>query len=81
VTGVQTCALPISNGQTCDGTGQCQGGGNTCAHDICVTGDVLDPSCDPCAGQICGQDSYCCSSAWDDICVGEVGSICGQTCN
>ena len=44
------------------------------------TGQALTPSCDPCAGQVCGQDSFCCDTQWDSICVSEVGSICGQTC-
>jgi hypothetical protein len=65
-------------GQSCSG-GQCTGGG-TCAHSICSSGSSLDSSCDPCAGQVCAQDDYCCSTAWDSICVGEVGSICGQSC-
>jgi hypothetical protein len=55
-------------------------GGGSCSHAICSTGGALTPDCDPCAGQVCGQDPYCCSTQWDSICVGEVGSICGQTC-
>jgi hypothetical protein len=55
-------------------------GGNTCDHPDCSTGDALTPSCDTCAGEICAQDSYCCTTAWDSICVGEAGSICNETC-
>ena len=55
------------------------GGGSTCAHPICSTGGELDPTCDTCAGEVCAQDSYCCTTAWDSICVGEVGSVCGET--
>jgi hypothetical protein len=51
-----------------------------CAHDLCATGNALSSSCDPCATQICAKDSFCCTSAWDNICVGEVKSICGQSC-
>ncbi len=70
------------SGETCSG-GVCTGGGGgggTCAHPICSTGAELDGSCDTCAGDICAQDSYCCTTAWDSICVGEVSSICGQSC-
>jgi hypothetical protein len=53
-----------------------------CAHDLCVTGVSLDPTCDPCVASICGVDPFCCDSfgSWDSICVGEVSSVCGQTC-
>jgi V8-like Glu-specific endopeptidase len=70
-----------ANGQTCGSSGQCTGGGGTCAHALCQSGNVLTASCDPCASQICNQDSYCCDTAWDDQCVSEVGSICGQSCS
>ena len=69
-------------GQTCS-AGTCMsggGGGGQCAHPICSTGGTLVGTCDTCAAQICGQDSYCCNTAWDSVCVGEVGSICGQSC-
>jgi hypothetical protein len=52
----------------------------SCALAMCATGDPLDASCDPCAGQICQSDPFCCNTQWDSICVGEVGSICGGTC-
>ena len=63
-------------------TGTDSGGGDagSCAHPICSTGTKLTSSCDPCATKICGQDSYCCNTAWDSICVSEVKSICGQSC-
>ena len=38
-------------------------------------------TCDACAGNICGQDPYCCNTKWDSQCVSEVSSICGETCN
>ena len=69
------------SGQTCGSSGTCQGGSNTCDHPICSTGGALTGSCDACAGNICAQDSYCCTTAWDSICVGEVGSICGESCS
>ena len=51
-----------------------------CDHSICQTGGPLGLACDPCSAQLCGQDPYCCTDAWDATCVGEVGSICGQSC-
>lgn len=52
----------------------------SCAHELCEEGVALTSSCDPCAAQICAQDAYCCTTAWDGVCVGEVASICGQSC-
>ena len=49
-----------------------------CAHAPCATGVALSATCDPCTTQLCAQDPYCCSTAWDATCVGEVGSICGN---
>ena len=62
-------------------TGPADTGGGTCAHAICATGSVLTSSCDPCAAEVCAQDSFCCATKWDATCVSEVGSICGQTCH
>jgi len=55
-------------------------GPTTCPHALCATGVALPSSCDACAAQLCAQDIYCCTAAWDATCVGEVSSICGQTC-
>lgn len=56
-------------------------GGGACAHPVCATGVKLTPTCDTCAGEICAQDSFCCSNTWDSLCVSEVSSICQQSCN
>jgi hypothetical protein len=56
------------------------GGTNTCKHGLCTAGNKLKASCDPCAEEVCAQDSYCCRTLWDNICVSEVHSICGETC-
>ncbi|MBW2453336.1 MAG: hypothetical protein JRI68_02445 [Deltaproteobacteria bacterium] len=50
---------------TCGGGG---GGGGGCAHSECISGDPLVSSCSPCATDVCAQDSYCCTTAWDSIC-------------
>jgi hypothetical protein len=65
-----------SGGGSSGGSSGTGGGGSSCAHSICASGTKLTSSCDPCAGQICAQDSYCCSTKWDSICVSEVASIC-----
>ena len=50
------------------------------AHDLCVTGDPLDPTTDECVAAICAVDSSCCTLIWNQVCVGEVSSICGGWC-
>ena len=54
--------------------------GVACAHDLCVTGDPLDPACDPCVETVCANDEYCCGSTWDGICVGEAVTLCSISC-
>lgn len=48
--------------------------------DCCVAGDA--PGCADATVQacVCGQDSYCCDTAWDAVCVDEVGSLGCGTC-
>jgi hypothetical protein len=53
----------------------------SCSHDLCETGAALDPSCDPCAATIAGQDAYCTDNFWDEICVEQVVSACQLSCN
>jgi hypothetical protein len=48
---------------------QSSGGGNSCAHSECSEGNKLTATCSQCATDVCAQDSYCCSTEWDDICV------------
>jgi hypothetical protein len=76
--GGAACAACSAN-QSCT-NGACVGSSTSCAHAICATGTALVSTCDPCASQICGADSFCCDTAWDTTCVSEVSSICGQTC-
>lgn len=47
--------------------------------DCCTAGDA--PGCADATVQacVCGQDAYCCDTAWDAVCVDEVGSFgCGS---
>jgi len=51
-----------------------------CEHDMCLEGAPLSDIpgvCDPCVADICAADSYCCTSAWDNICVEMVATVCG----
>jgi len=52
----------------------------SCAHDLCVEGEVLVPDCDTCVEQICAVDPFCCNDSWDATCVNQVTSICGIVC-
>lgn len=47
-----------------------------CAHDECMEGDKLDPTCSTCATAVCGDDPYCCDTKWDSYCVGAVPMFC-----
>jgi len=52
-----------------------------CAHDICEAGVDLHSGCDPCVGDICAGDPYCCTVEWDDACIEQVLTVCGDpTC-
>ncbi len=76
--GYGVCA-PCANPLSACGSGS-GGSGNTsttCAHDVCVEGGPLGPSCDSCAATVCDEDPYCCDTEWDDICVSEAVSFCG----
>jgi hypothetical protein len=51
------------------------GGGGDCCVERAVPG-CSDAEAEAC---VCGQDDYCCATAWDDVCVGEVDSLgCGS---
>jgi len=58
----------------------CGGGGGAC-HDECDTGAAMGDECGSCAGDVCAEDSYCCSTSWDATCVAEAVDSCGISCN
>lgn len=82
------CCAPACSGQECgdDGCGgscgQCPPG-EACAWGECQSGGgciaTYDYGCGgcPCEACVCGMDSYCCDTAWDDICVDVCVSYCG----
>jgi len=82
-----TCELP-SDGEGGGGEGGGgqggggQGGGSagTCAHDGCSVGEALEETCDPCATEVCAQDSWCCTNEWDDLCVSAAEGIASCGC-
>ncbi len=55
------------------------GGSGTCDHPPTQVGGPLDPACDSCAQTVCGFDTYCCTTEWDDICVQEAADNCGSS--
>jgi len=54
------------------------GGSGSCDHDPDTVGGPLDPSCGPCEAEVCGFDSYCCTTQWDQVCVDEAADNCGS---
>ncbi|MBL8743875.1 MAG: hypothetical protein JNK04_22355 [Myxococcales bacterium] len=51
-----------------------------CEHDLCATGTILDPACDPCVETVCAEDGYCCNTEWDELCVSRATESCSLTC-
>jgi hypothetical protein len=70
------------SGSSGDRVLQSVGDCSTCGHDVCSIGALLSPNClDPCAGEICAVDPYCCDTSWDALCVEQVRTVCGRaTC-
>lgn len=54
--------------------------GAACAHDPCVTGGPLDPTCDPCVAKVCNLFPECCQTHWYGACVELVDACGGPTC-
>lgn len=50
---------------------------DTCAHDVCETGDLLEASCNDCATTVCAEDDYCCTVSWDTTCTELAAQTCG----
>ncbi len=64
----QICADEAAN--QCGGCGLAQG-------DCCVPADTPgcgDADLEAC---VCGQDGFCCETAWDDLCVNQAADPCG----
>lgn len=78
-----TCVGEVASicGLDCTAPPPPDAGPSTCAHPTCAAGGPLVSGCEPCAGTLCAQDPYCCTTAWDGTCVNEVASVCGITCN
>jgi hypothetical protein len=55
--------------------------GLCCAHNECLEGAALDPSCSNCADVICSADAYCCNSSWDSTCVNAAAATPSCNCN
>jgi hypothetical protein len=61
-----------------DCSGGFEGGSGSCDHGPDETGDPLDSSCSSCASTVCNIDSYCCTTAWDNVCVNLANENCGS---
>ena len=67
-------ALPVCGNGKCDTTehcGTCPKDCGVCSTDCSAMTSKNTPGCPGCAceAEVCKQDSYCCSTAWDGICV------------
>lgn len=49
--------------------------------DKCTAGAAFSSASDPCESAICAVDSFCCTTAWDNICMNEVDSVCHKNCD
>ena len=85
-----TCGAPCATPNPTCGDGVCDasegcaacpadcgpcGGGDCCAAS--TTPGCADPGVQAC---VCGKDSFCCTSVWDDLCAGAAagcGAVCG----
>ncbi len=58
------------------------GGGGTCDHATSEVGGPLGTDCDPCAATVCANDSFCCTTEWDNLCVEAAATECNtSTCH
>lgn len=62
-------------GVDCDGSEPPPG--DDCAHDPCIEGGALVDGCEDCVTDVCDDDSFCCTTGWDDICVQLADEHCG----
>jgi hypothetical protein len=53
---------------------------DTCVHDVCTAGDMLETGCNDCATTVCDSDGFCCNSEWDSLCVQHAVELCAATC-
>ncbi len=74
---------PISD----EGDGGTGGSGgmaaDSCAHDLCVVGEALDPACDLCVAAVCEAEGYCCGAmdgSWVGSCVADAIAQCDLSC-
>jgi hypothetical protein len=58
-------------------------GGNSCAHNPCMSGAALSASCNSCVSSVCAGDAFCCQNSWDATCVSEAQNnpACANSCN
>jgi cysteine-rich repeat protein len=67
-------------GAFADPSGPPRIGEDTCGHDLCAAGVLVDATCHPCATSVCAIDPFCCDVSWDRLCVAELEGRCDETC-
>ncbi|MBM4345456.1 MAG: VCBS repeat-containing protein [Deltaproteobacteria bacterium] len=69
-----------AQGDCCDAKGELQGGaGDPCG--LCTQSNSPNKAaCNSCTQAVCNADSFCCSTAWDNLCVAKVASVCNLKC-
>jgi len=71
--------IPCSNPtKACGSTGG--SGTGSCDHDVCSAGGPLKADCGSCATEVCKNDSYCCTTQWDQVCIDETKKYCANGC-
>ena len=63
----------------CDG--DCDDDDEGCIHSECDVGGPLSEDCSDCAGDVCAQDAFCCSTDWDGLCVDAAEDLCSDICH
>ncbi len=72
----ETCVAEAQSIATCG----CAAPEETCAHDVCQVGEILDPTCSSCVESVCQADGFCCTTTWDALCVSNAVELCGSSC-
>jgi len=70
------CVAEVSCGA---GKFPCPGGSGCCEYSAGGCTQAANPHCPGCicGNCVCGLDSYCCNTAWDNVCVAECQADCG----
>jgi hypothetical protein len=77
------CFEAQEEGEATSAIAACSG----CGHSECEVGDILDPSCSPCAATVCDADPFYCGlmadttdQSWDVECTTKAIELCDGKC-